>query len=28
MLSLAVLVLLIPMFGKLNAWRLKALEQG
>jgi putative tricarboxylic transport membrane protein len=28
MLSLAVLVLLIPMFGKLNAWRLRALEQG
>src|SRR5207247_3636592 len=28
MLSLALLVLLIPMFGKLNAWRLKALEQG
>src|SRR5712664_3508027 len=27
MLSLAVLVLLIPMFGKLNAWRLRALEQ-
>src|SRR5881392_3534742 len=27
MLSLALLVLLIPMFGKLNAWRLKALEQ-
>jgi len=25
---LAVLVLLIPMFGKLNAWRLRALEQG
>jgi len=28
MLSFAVLVLLIPMFGKLNAWRLRALEQG
>src|SRR5213595_694036 len=27
MLSFAVLVLLIPMFGKLNAWRLRALEQ-
>jgi putative tricarboxylic transport membrane protein len=27
MLSLAVLVLLIPVFGKLNAWRLRALEQ-
>src|SRR3989475_4544999 len=28
MLSLAVLVLLVPMFGKFNAWRLRALEQG
>jgi TctA family transporter len=27
MLSLALLVLLIPVFGKLNAWRLRALEQ-
>jgi TctA family transporter len=27
MLSFAVLVLLIPVFGKLNKWRLKALEQ-
>jgi len=27
MLSLAVLVLLIPLFGKLNAWRLRALEE-
>jgi len=27
-LSLAVLVLLVPMFGKFNAWRLRALEQG
>jgi putative tricarboxylic transport membrane protein len=27
MLSLAVLVLLIPLFTKVNAWRLKALEQ-
>jgi putative tricarboxylic transport membrane protein len=28
MLSFALLVLLIPVFGKLNAWRLQALEQG
>jgi len=28
MLSLAALVLLIPMFGRFNAWRLRALEQG
>ncbi len=27
MLSLAVLILLVPLFGKFNAWRLKALEQ-
>jgi putative tricarboxylic transport membrane protein len=27
MLSFALLVLLIPVFGKLNAWRLRALEQ-
>jgi putative tricarboxylic transport membrane protein len=26
MLSLALLILLIPLFGKLNAWRLRALE--
>ena len=26
MLSLAALILLIPLFGKLNAWRLRALE--
>src|SRR6266702_2659646 len=28
MLSLAALVLLVPMFGRFNAWRLRALEQG
>ncbi|MGB5082497.1 MAG: tripartite tricarboxylate transporter permease [Burkholderiales bacterium] len=28
MLSLAALVLLIPVFGRVNAWRLRALEQG
>jgi len=27
MLSLAVLVLMIPLFGRFNAWRLRALEQ-
>jgi len=27
MLLLAVLILLVPLFGKLNAWRLRALEQ-
>jgi putative tricarboxylic transport membrane protein len=27
MLSFALLVLLIPVFGNLNAWRLRALEQ-
>jgi len=27
MLSLAALVLLIPVFGRVNAWRLQALEQ-
>jgi hypothetical protein len=27
MLSLAVLILLVPLFGKFNAWRLRALEQ-
>jgi TctA family transporter len=27
MLSLALLILLIPLFTKLNAWRLQALEQ-
>jgi len=26
MLSLALLILLIPLFGKVNAWRLKALK--
>jgi putative tricarboxylic transport membrane protein len=26
MLSLALLILLIPLFGKFNAWRLRALE--
>ena len=26
MLALAVLILLVPMFNKLNAWRLQALE--
>ena len=26
MLSLALLILLVPLFGKLNAWRLKALK--
>jgi len=27
MLSLALLILLIPLFNKLNAWRLQALEE-
>jgi hypothetical protein len=27
MLSLAVLILLIPVFTQVNAWRLRALEQ-
>jgi hypothetical protein len=26
MLALAVLILLVPLFNKLNAWRLQALE--
>jgi putative tricarboxylic transport membrane protein len=26
MLSLAVVILMIPLFGKFNAWRLRALE--
>ena len=28
MLALAVLVLLIPLFSRINTWRLRAMEQG
>jgi hypothetical protein len=28
MLSLALLILLIPLFNKVNSWRLRALEQN